>query len=320
MPERVFNVFVLSVSVLTVLCHSRRFDGANGVWYEQHDEMLVFHEARSHCASRGGHLPRIHSRQDLSSLVDAVRNDTTYFWLDATCNENDVCTFGNGENVNFIVEEERESKTLGGVYVWTPDIRQVYTRLGVNSGVICQFLRTSIRLERLESRFLNLENDIKDKFEELNRKIDNLTQIFTNPTAPLNPNVLSLQGISSGDIFKICGTPSGNGFVINIFTNSTGYNRARSDIALQLNVDFERRVAKRTCRRREDWSRDEVYGAFPFEERQQFEIVIRVDDMRFYIDVDGQQFCSFDHRINQLHNIDLIRIEGDVSDVKITKQ
>lgn len=119
------------------------------------------------------------------------------------------------------------------------------------------------------------------------------------------------KGFTSDDRVQINGKPTRMGFRISLMPNGT------ETIAFQMSVDFSKRCVSRSSYLNGNWSASERYGGFPFESDGNFTIVIRRDDFRFYVQVNGHDYCSFDHQFTEPDQIRLVRVEGFIHDLVI---
>lgn len=137
----------------------------------------------------------------------------------------------------------------------------------------------------------------------------------------INSQELILEsGISGGQVLHISGVPTldSRGFQIAfIKTTSAEGDRSQLDIALRININFNDNQVTRNSRIGGVWGDPEHFGGFPFEKGTFFDVAIKNDETRFYIQVNGEDLASFDHRLKELHEIKLIRVDGAISDVSI---
>lgn len=118
-------------------------------------------------------------------------------------------------------------------------------------------------------------------------------------------------GFNNSLRLHIGGKPTRMGFRVSLIVNGT------EDIPFQLSADFSKRTVSRTSYIKGDWGAIDRYGGFPFDLNDYFSIVIRSDDMRFYVQINGQDFCSFDHRFKEIETITSIRVEGCIHDFEM---
>lgn len=87
---------------------------------------------------------------------------------------------------------------------------------------------------------------------------------------------------------------------------------AGDDIALHFNPRFGGEVVVRNTKQG-GWGKEERdQDEFPFKEGEMFEIAILCRKKKFQIFVNSKQFCTYNHRIEDLNSIDGIQAKGDV--------
>lgn len=169
---------------------------------------------------------------------------------------------------------------------------------------------------RLNS-IMNQVDRIKSNFEKFDHEV---TEQFTEP----EPNLDLIEGGATlelptgfrpNSVIAISGRPSNQDKRFTILLIKRVANE-RPLIALRMDIQFDRKLVIRNSRLANgSYGEEERFGGFPFESGKFFDLSIRSDERTFYIDVNGHQFCSYDHRFEAVNEINLIRVEGGVDDV-----
>lgn len=120
-----------------------------------------------------------------------------------------------------------------------------------------------------------------------------------------------VNGFTNSLRLHIGGKPTRMGFRVSLMKNNT------QEIAFQVSVEFSKRIVSRTSFLNGDWGTTERYGGFPFDLNEYFTMVIHRDDSRFYVQVNDQDFCSFDHRFKEVDEINFVRLEGVLIDFQL---
>ncbi|KAG2458846.1 KSR1 Kinase, partial [Polypterus senegalus] len=90
--------------------------------------------------------------------------------------------------------------------------------------------------------------------------------------------------------------------------------RFHSGIALHLNPRFNENAVVRNSFLNESWGPEERHLAMmPLMRGQSFTILIQCESSRFNIVLNGKHAITFNHRVSQLQDIDVLEIDGDVS-------
>ena len=134
-------------------------------------------------------------------------------------------------------------------------------------------------------------------------------QIIHNPVLPFVYKIPG--GLRPGFRIKVIGQPSigFNRFDVDLCKSMT------NEIALQVNPrNMERAVVRNSKSMMQGWGHEErTTPIFPFMYGSIFNLTIRVEHNRYVILVNDQYFCDYHHRIQPLHSIDLLKIQGDVN-------
>jgi hypothetical protein len=83
------------------------------------------------------------------------------------------------------------------------------------------------------------------------------------------------------------------------------------DIAFHLSVRWNEKDVVRNNRINGEWQMEEREGPFPFHKKNSFDLVIACEQHLFKVIHDGQEICTFAHRVDP-KDIDKIEISGDV--------
>ncbi|XP_028662938.1 galectin-9-like [Erpetoichthys calabaricus] len=90
--------------------------------------------------------------------------------------------------------------------------------------------------------------------------------------------------------------------------------RFHSGIALHLNPRFNENAVVRNSFLNDSWGPEERNLAMmPLMRGQSFTILIQCESSRFNIMLNGKHVITFNHRVSQLQDIDVLEIDGDVS-------
>ncbi|KAK3521698.1 hypothetical protein QTP70_015568 [Hemibagrus guttatus] len=107
-----------------------------------------------------------------------------------------------------------------------------------------------------------------------------------------------------------CVNHNANKFSINL--------RYNSGIALHFNPRFNENVVVRNSLLKECWGKEEKNGGMPFYRGQQFTVSITCDTQCYRIAVNGTQMFTYNHRYFLFHQIDILEVEGNISNLPFT--
>ena len=100
--------------------------------------------------------------------------------------------------------------------------------------------------------------------------------------------------------------PDSGRFSINFVTGD--------DIAFHFNPRFNQNEVVRNTYSNGAWGPEERHGGFPFQEGEEFEVVIVCKEDQYEVSVGGQYFISYNHRIPYTSDMTL-RLDG-VAEIK----
>ncbi|XP_042908624.1 galectin-4 isoform X2 [Parasteatoda tepidariorum] len=138
----------------------------------------------------------------------------------------------------------------------------------------------------------------------------NLAPVY-NPSIPYAYPIYG--GLKPGMMIYISGRPSAssNRFTINFQSGTSPY--PPPDIAFHLDARFFTRSVVRNSRTNNVWEREECLAShFPFQQAVNFDMMIRVEQDRFMVALNGQHFIEFRHRLFPLSRFDTLYIENDI--------
>ncbi|CAJ0581801.1 unnamed protein product, partial [Mesorhabditis spiculigera] len=117
---------------------------------------------------------------------------------------------------------------------------------------------------------------------------------------------LAGDGIAPGKRLVITGLPEKKAkrFHINLL-------KQNGDIALHFNPRFDEKAVVRNSLIANEWGNEEREGKLPFEKSVLFDLDIHNEEFAFTINVNGERFCSYAHRVEP-HGINGLQIGGDV--------
>lgn len=168
--------------------------------------------------------------------------------------------------------------------------------------------KISVRYMAKFSKRLQKElESLKISVRKLNEKVTNMEAGQADIRNYAVPN-----GLMLSPYITISGRATRMGFRISFMKNSSD-----DLIAFQMSADFSRKVVSRNSFIRKDWGTTERYGGFPFTISEQFNIIILIEQDCFQVRINGQDFCSFDHRFKELDELRLLRVEGVIHDFKL---
>lgn len=166
-------------------------------------------------------------------------------------------------------------------------------------------------VDSINQRFERLEQELRDaKFQIAKLQIANKIA-----STGFNNRIALRHGLSTGMVIHISGKPNAS-FVITFMIGND--EMSKDNIPLRISVNFQSGVVLRNAKVNGDWTRPERYGGFPFEVNQFFDMKIRVDAERFSINVNGQDFATFDHIVRNLQDIQTIVVDGDVRELQLS--
>ncbi|XP_076262655.1 galectin-7-like isoform X1 [Rhynchophorus ferrugineus] len=102
--------------------------------------------------------------------------------------------------------------------------------------------------------------------------------------------------------------PAGDRFAINL---QSGPASDSATIALHFSVRLNQGYVARNSKRHGTWEQEIGDGPLLIHKGQPFDILIRVDPDRYVVEINGQFFCDFPHRI-PFTTVDHIQVNGDV--------
>ncbi|KAF7286096.1 hypothetical protein GWI33_007745 [Rhynchophorus ferrugineus] len=124
--------------------------------------------------------------------------------------------------------------------------------------------------------------------------------------------------LKSGFSIRIqgCADIEGDRFDINL---QSGSQTDCPTIPFHFSVRFEEGTIVRNSRRHLGWEDELTDGPLLIGKGQLFDILIKVEPDEYIIEVDGQYFCEFPHRI-PVGTVNHIQVSGDVQVNRITIQ
>lgn len=100
-------------------------------------------------------------------------------------------------------------------------------------------------------------------------------------------------------------------FAINLAVGPILEGSCRSDIVFHFNPRYDQRYVARNTFEQGQWAKEEGSGTFPFMAEKAFVVTIRIKDVCFDVEVDGNLFISYGHRI-PVDKIKTLQITGDL--------
>ncbi|GIY38228.1 galectin-9 [Caerostris darwini] len=132
-----------------------------------------------------------------------------------------------------------------------------------------------------------------------------------NPSIPYAYPVYG--GLKPGMMVYISGRPSASAhrFTINFQNGTAPY--PPPDISFHFDVRFFSRSIIRNSRVNNTWDREEtLISHFPFQQAVNFDLIIRIENDRYMVALNGQHFVEFKHRMKPLDRFDTLYIENDI--------
>ncbi|GFT82011.1 galectin-4 [Nephila pilipes] len=138
----------------------------------------------------------------------------------------------------------------------------------------------------------------------------NLSPVY-NPSIPYAYPIYG--GIKPGMMVYISGRPSASAhrFTVNFQNGTAPY--PPPDIALHFDVRFFSHSIVRNSRTNNVWDREEtIISHFPFQPAVNFDMIIRIENERYMVAINGQHFVEFRHRLHPMSRFDTLYIENDI--------
>ncbi|XP_061480554.1 galectin-8 isoform X2 [Rhineura floridana] len=139
---------------------------------------------------------------------------------------------------------------------------------------------------------------------------NNLQRTVQNPSIPYAETIHD--GLLPGELVVIHGLVPEDTERFQIDFQCGNSTKPRADIAFHFNPRFKK-SGSIVCNtlQKEQWGREEITYAMPFEKGKLFEIVFMVLQYKFQVSVNGKHLLLYKHRIN-LEKIDTVGISGKV--------
>ncbi|CAL1548036.1 unnamed protein product [Lymnaea stagnalis] len=190
----------------------------------------------------------------------------------------------------------------------------------VNNSLFCEF---NHRIPKESVRYLYIHGDVtisRVAFVDVSYQITTLSRIshsLHTPPSPF-PIVTPIQGgLVPGRTIVINGVPrhGASRFNVNLVC---GPSFDANDVALHFDARFNygnsHHTVVRTHKAGGAWGGEETHSPyFPFSHNVPFEILILVEHHGYKIAVNNQHFVEFNHRIQPLHRVNFLNIQGDVT-------
>ncbi|GAB6033703.1 hypothetical protein CHUAL_000020 [Chamberlinius hualienensis] len=123
------------------------------------------------------------------------------------------------------------------------------------------------------------------------------------------PVEISIPGnLQVGSVLAVKGKPLENAerFSVNWYTSD-------GNVAFHFNPRFDGDdMVVRNTRIDNSWGEEERDGRTPFKQGEKFKIFVRVHPTHYEVSVNGRHFCNYKHRLENIGDINKIRIKGDV--------
>jgi len=122
-----------------------------------------------------------------------------------------------------------------------------------------------------------------------------------NPQTPYIGDIPN--GVVAGKQICVSGEATGDVFQINLLTPCA--------TALHFNPRLHLNLVVRNTKFGDEWGPEETHGPQPFEIGQHFEVIIKVDEEKFLIAVNGRHSYEYQHRTS-FEEITDVEVKGDV--------
>ncbi|XP_054713004.1 LOW QUALITY PROTEIN: galectin-4-like [Uloborus diversus] len=138
----------------------------------------------------------------------------------------------------------------------------------------------------------------------------NLPPVY-NPSIPYAYPIYG--GLQPGMMIYLSGRPSAsaNRFTLNFQSGTSPY--PPPDISFHFDARFYNRTVVRNSRTNNVYANEELaIPHFPFQQAVNFDMIIRVENDKYMVAINGQHFVEFRHRLFPLSRFDTLSIENDV--------